>query len=354
MRPGIASQRPLWVGVALGCLVALSIALTPAAALGADRPVSPVRSLADAIHALPPAQNSEAKLQPNTVNLLRVIETLWPYYASEGAVYGWREDPIADHPSGQALDIMMKDDGRTPTSVQDGHQIAAFLMVNAKQLGVNYMVWRQQIWYPGKAWRLMGDNSNWTDNHMNHIHVLVDGQNVPEGSLIKPAPFTSPDDMPTIEGALRSHQQQLAALTANVALAKKQLKATAKAVALLKAGRSARAGDVRVAQRTITQVVRETYMFGVDIELVSSAIGILSEPSAVGMAQLVAEHESRQRQNDYDTAKVELVRARDALAQADAALTAATEAVKAAEQAHAEALASMFHAGDCLIFVSGC
>lgn len=126
-----------------------------------------------------PAKNSEDKLQPATVALLRLVETKWPYFAKSGRVGGYRQDPYPDHPSGQALDIMIPNDGRTAQSVALGEEIAAFLKANYKKLAIHQVIFRQRIWNEERdhpnTWRKMGDRNNWTDNHMNHIHALVYG-----------------------------------------------------------------------------------------------------------------------------------------------------------------------------------
>ena len=127
--------------------------------------------------------NSTTKLQPNTVTVLRIIEKLWPYYAKDGVIGGWREDPIPDHPSGQALDIMLRADGRTPQGVAEGKEIAGFLAKNHETLGVDYMMFRHQIWNKGTGWRQAKEYGSWTDNHMNHIHLKVFGDHNATGVL---------------------------------------------------------------------------------------------------------------------------------------------------------------------------
>lgn len=170
--------------------------------------------LGAALAALPKSHNSEAKLQGDTVLVLRLIEYLWPYYGKDGAIYGWREDAIADHPSGQALDIMLKSDGRTDTSVADGNEIAAFLVQNGKALGVDYMMFRHRIWHPDQGWAQADEYGSWTDNHMNHIHLKLFGDHKPAGELKLPAGAPTVPTAP----ASRTTQRQgaSAAATKNV------------------------------------------------------------------------------------------------------------------------------------------
>lgn len=149
------------------------------------------KPLGAALAALPAAKNSERRLKGNTVLTLRLIEKLWPYYGNKGggSIGGWREDAIADHPSGQALDIMLKDDGRTKASVAAGNEVAAFLVANSKALGVDYMMFRHRIWGWGSetSWRQAKEYGSWVDNHMNHIHLKMFGDHVPSGKLKLPA-----------------------------------------------------------------------------------------------------------------------------------------------------------------------
>lgn len=182
------------------------------------------QSLNDALSELPPARNSEGSLQPMTIKLLRLIETIYPYYGNDGVIGGYRQDAINDHPSGQALDIMMRGGAKSEQDTIEGHQIAAFLMINARELGVKYMVWRQHIWYPGREWRKMGDRSNWTHNHMDHVHVLVDGSHTPEGILVMPGQIRGVNSLPTSAALEKARQERIAQVTAELKVAKKSEK----------------------------------------------------------------------------------------------------------------------------------
>lgn len=320
----------LAVAVVALALMVSALMLTPANAAPDPGPSRP--SLAQSLAELPAAHNSEAKLQPNTVSLLRLVEKLWPYYAGEGAIYGWREDPIPDHPSGQALDIMMRDGARTPESVAEGHGIAAFLMANATQLRITYLVWRQHIWYPGREWRLLDDRGDWTSNHMDHIHVLVDGQHVPSGALILPGEVGSGGRLPSLAAVERAYQQKIAALRKAVRAATRTLAQAKVKARELDAQRGLRAADVDAARQRIGQSVREFYMFGADLQLAESMIGFMDDPGAVSMSGLVLERVDQVRRDAYEAAKSELERAARKLKLTQVAVGAASESVAGAEQ----------------------
>ncbi len=281
------------VSAALLAIVLVAVISQPSGAEEpADRASTSVSAATtEVLTDLPPASNSEARLQPNTIRVLRLIERLWPHYRTPGTIGGWREDPIADHPSGQALDIMVPGGADDADGIELTNEIAAFLMVNAEVLGVTYMVWRQHIWYPGRAWRLMGDRGNPTDNHMDHIHLLVRGQHVPSGGLVLPSaipPGTQPPDIEAIWRAHRAHVRELRqAVTHERTLLKQARAATERSERAV----DARTADVEAALQEVRNVIRRSYMFGQSMDLASSTVGLLTDPAAVGVADLVIERE---------------------------------------------------------------
>lgn len=95
-------------------------------------------------------------------------------YPQINTIYGWRRDPLPDHPSGRAIDIMMP---RGANDAELGNQIAAWLQENADRLDIEYLIWRQQIWIngSGKGWTWMADRGSITANHYDHIHVTING-----------------------------------------------------------------------------------------------------------------------------------------------------------------------------------
>ena len=85
-----------------------------------------------------------------------VANTVGPMFGFV-TIGGYREsarDPNG-HPSGLALDFMTNDiaDGQAT-----GDRLAQYLIDNADQLGVDYIIWWQQIWSADRAdegWRAM-------------------------------------------------------------------------------------------------------------------------------------------------------------------------------------------------------
>ena len=148
---------------------------------------------------------AEAHMQPNAVALGRCIAQMWPQLTVIG---GWRpEDPYADHPSGQALDVMMPNGGHTAADVTLGNEIATWVMSVAESHRVVYVLWRHRIWnYAGMSphepvrppdqWRLASENGAWTPNHMDHLHIATDGTVALGGQSAPGAGFDGPPPAP--------------------------------------------------------------------------------------------------------------------------------------------------------------
>ncbi len=84
-------------------------------------------------------------LCPNGWNLVQYIQGAYPAVESIGAV---RADPLPDHPSGHAIDIMIG------SNMALGDAIAADVRSQTSRFGVKYVLWR-------------------VPNHYNHVHVTV-------------------------------------------------------------------------------------------------------------------------------------------------------------------------------------
>ncbi|WP_226925164.1 M23 family metallopeptidase [Georgenia thermotolerans] len=83
---------------------------------------------------------------------------------------GYRENAVdsGGHPAGLALDFMVGDDAAK------GDAIVDYAIANATRLGIDYIIWRQRIWFaasPQDGWRLMDDRGSPTANHMDHPHI---------------------------------------------------------------------------------------------------------------------------------------------------------------------------------------
>lgn len=106
-------------------------------------------------------------LTQNSENLLRAIQTTFP---EARTIYGVRQDPLPDHPSGRALDIM------TYSNTGLGDRVANWAQTNASSLNIEYIIWNQRIWSVARAnegWRFMADRGSPTANHKDHVHITV-------------------------------------------------------------------------------------------------------------------------------------------------------------------------------------
>ena len=92
-----------------------------------------------------------------------VVCANWPEITSYGT---WRSD--GEHGQGRAIDIMV--------SGETGWAIAEFLRANYSALGIEYIIYSQQMWSverSGEGWRGMSDRGSTTANHYDHVHVTV-------------------------------------------------------------------------------------------------------------------------------------------------------------------------------------
>ncbi|WP_203568723.1 SH3 domain-containing protein [Aestuariimicrobium ganziense] len=90
-------------------------------------------------------------------------------------IYGVRQDPLPDHPSGRAVDLMIPS-WSTSAGNARGWEVATYYRANAKRLGIQYIIWDQKIWNvtrDAEGWRLMADRGGSTANHKDHVHITV-------------------------------------------------------------------------------------------------------------------------------------------------------------------------------------
>ncbi|MBK6870106.1 MAG: SH3 domain-containing protein [Kineosporiaceae bacterium] len=90
------------------------------------------------------------------------------YGDSVSSFGGYRAGDDGDHGNGKAIDIMV--------SGEPGWVIARYVQAHARELGVSYVIYRQQIWMAGNPtsqWKFMEDRGGTTANHYDHVHVSV-------------------------------------------------------------------------------------------------------------------------------------------------------------------------------------
>jgi hypothetical protein len=78
-----------------------------------------------------------------------------------------------EHPKGRACDWSLQRSGFAPWHNQDtreyGNNLMAFLVRNADRLGILYVIWNKQIWFPATGWKSYRGPSDHTD----HVHVSM-------------------------------------------------------------------------------------------------------------------------------------------------------------------------------------
>jgi hypothetical protein len=74
------------------------------------------------------------------------------------------------HGTGRALDIMIKTIGGKADNTK-GDKVAAFLVRNAEKIGVQYIIWDNAQWRPGREVRYYGGGSK--SPHVDHLHIEI-------------------------------------------------------------------------------------------------------------------------------------------------------------------------------------
>ena len=121
-----------------------------------------------------PAYPVEKGLKPNAIKVHRAVRATFPQITSIGGV---RRDPLPDHPSGRALDLMIPD-YKSASGKALGQKVALWAKTNAPSLGIEYVIWNQHIWNikrDREGWRYMADRGGDSANHKNHVHITVFG-----------------------------------------------------------------------------------------------------------------------------------------------------------------------------------
>jgi hypothetical protein len=78
-----------------------------------------------------------------------------------------------EHPKGRACDWSLQKSGFSVAHNADmknyGNNLMAFLVRNADRLGVLYVIWFRQIWFPATGWK----SYHGASSHMDHVHVSM-------------------------------------------------------------------------------------------------------------------------------------------------------------------------------------
>ncbi|WP_028478734.1 M23 family metallopeptidase [Nocardia sp. CNY236] len=130
---------------------------------------------------LPASVGSEEHLQLDAIRAARAIAAAFPEVRTIG---GWRpSDPFPDHPSGRAIDVMIPQ-YTTGEGKALGDSIVDFVMSQAQEFRLDYLIWRGESTTAQGQRTVMSDRGGDTANHYDHVHVTVRGGGYPNGSAI--------------------------------------------------------------------------------------------------------------------------------------------------------------------------
>lgn len=116
----------------------------------------------------------EKGLKPNAIKVHRAAMAEFPQIVT---YYGVRKDPIPDHPSGRALDLMLPN-YKTKKGQALGYAVRNWARAHARELGIQYVIFHQHIWNiqrDSEGWRYMSSRGSDSANHINHVHITVYG-----------------------------------------------------------------------------------------------------------------------------------------------------------------------------------
>jgi hypothetical protein len=102
-------------------------------------------------------------VSPNVAKVHEAVCAAFPEISTYGTFRG-----DGEHAQGIAIDIMV--------SGSRGQEVAEFVRAHYSELGVNYIIYSQQIWSvdrSGEGWRGMEDRGSTTANHYDHVHVTT-------------------------------------------------------------------------------------------------------------------------------------------------------------------------------------
>lgn len=85
----------------------------------------------------------------------------------------WRPGDKWEHPKGRACDWSLRPSGFSPARTEAerlyGNNLTAFLVRNADELGILYVIWYRQIWFPATGWKSYSGASP----HIDHVHMSI-------------------------------------------------------------------------------------------------------------------------------------------------------------------------------------
>lgn len=75
---------------------------------------------------------------------------------------------------------MVPEEGKTGYGKAVGDEIRDWILDNHEEFNLDVIMWRHDYYYPDGSIVWTEERGSWTDNHMDHLHVLVAGGGYPE------------------------------------------------------------------------------------------------------------------------------------------------------------------------------
>ena len=109
--------------------------------------------------------STERRLTAKTIRVHRSARAQFPEIKVVG---GYRQASSGEHPLGRALDLMIPN-YKSASGRALGTRLAEWARANARDMNINYVVWRQRIWNiqrDREGWRFMADRGGDSANHI--------------------------------------------------------------------------------------------------------------------------------------------------------------------------------------------
>ena len=112
-----------------------------------------------------------------TAHALEQVRAAFP--ESAWACYSPRPGTVSEHPLGRACDGTFGNaigEPATGQALELGWAVTNWLQTHAESLGVEYLIWQDQIWSLARAdegWRPYTRGTDVTTRHLDHVHVTI-------------------------------------------------------------------------------------------------------------------------------------------------------------------------------------
>lgn len=120
---------------------------------------------------------SDGQITARTAHVLDQVRAAFP--GSAWACYSPRPGTVSEHPLGRACDGTFGNaigEPATGETLELGWAVTNWLQTHADTLGVEYLIWQDQIWSTARAdegWRPYTRGTDVVTRHLDHVHVTI-------------------------------------------------------------------------------------------------------------------------------------------------------------------------------------